>query len=88
MKAIALYFLIFYLSIQITFSEEINIPNAVCEGNTLKYSISADLSKYLETLNKNKSEIENKTIYESKTDLEGKKIGVRYMNIFTKKKEK
>ena len=47
-----------------------------CEGETLNYSISVNLTKYLNSLTNNKSIIENKTIYEKQEDLKGKKGGV------------
>ena len=47
-----------------------------CEGETLNYSISINLTKYLNSLTNNKSIIENKTIYAKEEDLKGKKGGV------------
>lgn len=71
-----LYFLIIYVLIHNIISQDLNIPNSVCEDNTLKYSIAANLTKYLNTLSENNSEIENKTTYSTQRDLLGKKAGV------------
>ena len=47
-----------------------------CEADTLNYSISLNLTKYLNSLTNNKSVIENKTIFEKQEDLNGKKGGI------------
>ena len=65
---------IFYIYLKIVYLQ--NIPNPTYNGNTLKYSISINLTKYLETLTKNSSEVENKTIYEKEEDLIDVKTGL------------
>ena len=53
-----------------------------CEAATLNYSISLNLTKYLNSLTNNKSDIENKKIFEKKEDLKGKKGGIIKGTIF------
>ena len=60
-----------------------------CEGEILNYTISINLTKYLNSLTENKSIIENKTIFEKQEDFEGKKGGIVKGTIYeyiTKKK--
>ena len=59
-----------------------NIPDAVYDGNKLNYSILFNLTKYLNTLSENKSEVEEKTIYSTQYDLSGKKGGIVKDSIF------
>ena len=65
---------IFLILFQTVYLEE--IPSPIYDGNTLKYLISLNLTKYLEELTKNNSEIENKTIYSNEDDLKGLKTGL------------
>ena len=53
-----------------------DIPSPQCDGSSLKYSMAINLTNYLNLLSKNNSEVENKTIYQSLDDLEGKKAGL------------
>ena len=53
-----------------------NILPVSCEADTLNYSITVNLTKYLNYLTNNKSKTENKTIYEKQEDLKGKKGGL------------
>ena len=46
------------------------------EGETINYTISINLTKYLNFLTNNKSIIENKSIFENQEDLIGKKGGI------------
>ena len=59
-----------------------NIPDAVYDGNKLSYSVLFNLTKYLDTLSQNKSDIEKKEIYSSQADLSGKKGGIVKGSIF------
>ena len=54
----------------------VDIPSPQCDGSSLKYSMAINLTNYLNLLSKNNSEVENKTIYQSLDDLEGKKAGL------------
>ena len=67
--------IIFLISL-ITIIISVDIPSAQCDGSSLKYSMAINLTNYLNLLSKNNSEVENKTIYQSLDDLEGKKAGV------------
>lgn len=65
---------IFFIYFQTLYLKE--IPSPIYDGNTLKYSIVLNLTKYLNELTKNNSEIENKTIYSNEDDLRGLKTGL------------
>ena len=67
-----IFFIFIYF--QMVYLQE--IPSPTYDGNTLKYSIALNLTKYLEELTKNNSEIENKIIYNKANDLNGTKTGL------------
>ena len=50
-----------------------DVPNAECDGDTLKYSIQINLTNYLMVLTDNLSEVENKTIYTDSASLKNAK---------------
>ena len=59
--------------------KEISTQNSLqtsCNNGTLKYTIAANLTNHLNLLSKNKSWVENKTIYDSPEYLVGEKAGV------------
>ena len=66
--------LFIFIYFQMVYLEE--IPSPKYDGNTLKYSIALNLTKYLEELTRNNSEIENKIIYNDASDLNGTKTGL------------
>ena len=66
----------------INFSCLADIPEARYDGNKLTYSILYNLTKYLEILSKNNSEVEKKEIYNSVNDLSNKKGGIVKGSIF------
>ena len=66
--------LFIFIYFQMVYLQE--IPSPTYDGNTLKYSIALNLTKYLEELTKNNSEIENKIIYNDASDLNGTKTGL------------
>ena len=59
-----------------------DIPEARYDGNKITYSILCNLTKYLETLSNNNSEVEKKEIYNSANDLSNKKGGIVKGSIF------
>ena len=68
---------VLFLSNSIFFSLiKSDVPNAECDGNTLKYSIQINLTNYLMALSENMSAVENKTIYTDSTSLKGSKGSV------------
>ena len=68
---------VLFLSISIFFSLiKSDVPNAECDGNTLKYSIQINLTNYLMALSENMSAVENKTIYTDSASLKGAKGSV------------
>ena len=62
----------------------IDISNYHYYENTLNFTVEANLTKYLNLLSKNNSEIENKTIYSSYKELKEVKIAVLEGTIFKK----
>ena len=65
---------ILFLSISLFFSlVKSDVPNAECDGDTLKYSIQINLTNYLMVLTENLSEVENKTIYTDSASLKSAK---------------
>ena len=65
---------IIFLSISIFISLiKSDVPNAECDGVTLKYSIQINLTNYLMVLTDNLSEVENKTIYTDSASLKNEK---------------
>ena len=52
--------LLFISLVLLNFVSLENIPDAVYDGNKLNYSILFNLTKYLNTLSENKSEVEEK----------------------------
>ena len=68
---------VLFLSNSIFFSLiKSDVPNAECDGNTLKYSIQINLTNYLMALSENMSAVENKTIYTDSASLKGAKGSV------------
>ena len=59
-----------------------DIPEARYDGNKITYSIWGNLTKYLETLSNNNSELEKKEIFNSANDLSNKKGGIVKGSIF------
>ena len=74
--------LLFISLVLLNFVSLEHIPDAVYDGNQLNYSILFNLTDYLYTLSENKSEVEEKTIYSSQTDLADKKGGIVKGSIF------
>ena len=70
-----IFFLIIFLFSLTTFTS-VDIPSVQFDGSSLKYSMAINLTHYLYLLSENNSEVENKTIYQSLDDLEGKKAGL------------
>lgn len=68
------FVIIIFLFSLITTITSVDFPSAQCEGSSLKYSMAINLTNYLNLLSKNNSEVENKTIYQSLEELEGKKL--------------
>ena len=65
---------VLFISISIFFSLiKSDVPNAECDGDTLKYSIQINLTNYLMVLTENLSEVENKTIYTDSASLKSAK---------------
>ena len=69
-------FIIIIFLFSLTTFTSVDIPSAQFDGSSLKYSMAINLTNYLNLLSKNNSEVENKTIYQSLDDLEGKKAGL------------
>ena len=68
-----LFLLFILLSLKISYTQ--NIEEAIktkCDGNTIKYSIYANLKEYLE----NENNIDNTETYEKLADLKSKRIGI------------
>ena len=66
-------FLLFLLSLKISYTESIDEAiKTKCDGNTIKYSIYANLKEYLE----NENNIDNTETYEKLADLKSKRIGI------------
>ena len=65
-------FLMFLISIKFTNSQEIEeLIEPKCDGKTIKYSIFANLSEYLE----NENNTDNREIFKSLNDLKTKRVG-------------
>ena len=75
---------IFILLFSSVFTKIIEIPYYHYEDIGLNFTIKANLTKYLNLLSKNNSEIENKTIYSSYKKLKEVKIAVLEGTIFKK----
>ena len=66
-------FLIFLLSLKISYTESIEEAiKTKCDGKTIKYSIYANLTEYLE----NENNIDKRETYEKLADLKSKRIGI------------
>ena len=74
---------IFILLFSSTFSKNIiEVPNYNYDESTLNFTVKANLTKYLNLLSQNNSEIENKAIYSSYKELKEAKIAVLDGTIF------